>query len=121
MPFDSLPVLDEVNLTLRNARGILESGWCKGQLSRNRHQEHCAIGAIRMALGWKRPNALFHRTVHRLAESLPEDFRKRFQDDDHDTVTSWNDFHTRTHKQVLAQFDRVIRKYESSYKKHQGL
>lgn len=110
MPFDSLPVLDEVALTLLNARGIVESGWCKGQLSRNRHQEHCAVGAIRMALGWKRPNALFHQTVQRLAESLPEDYRKRFQADAQAVVISWNDFHSRTHKQVLAQFDRAIRK-----------
>jgi|SRR5580765_7822559 len=106
MPFDSLPILDEVALTLLNARGILESGWCKGQLSRNHHQEHCAVGAIRMALGWKRKNALFDQTIKRLAESLPSHY-KSFREGDVYVVMGWNDFHSRTQKQVLAQFTRA--------------
>lgn len=111
MPFDSLPevplVIDEVELTLRNARFYIERGWCKGQLHRNKHAEHCAVGAIRMATGWK-TNSLFYRTVRRLADSLPGQYRRGPDRPDTRIVMGWNDRATRTKAEVLKQFDKVI-------------
>jgi len=108
MPFDSLPVLDDVDLTLRKAREIIQQGWCQGGLHRNKHQQHCAVGAIRMAIGWKRPNALYLKSLARLADSLPTQY-SRFHSNTC-SVMSWNDTKSRTVGQVLAQFDKVIQK-----------
>ena len=107
MPFDSLPVLDDVDLTLRKAREIIQQGWCQGGIHRNKHQQHCAVGAIRMAVGWK-TNALYRKTLERLADSLPKQY---FQfKSDICGVMSWNDAKCRTVDQVLAQFDKCYPK-----------
>jgi len=109
MPFDSMPVLDEVDLTLRNARGYIEAGWCQGELHRCNHTQHCTIGAIRMALGWHRPSAnpLYYKSIRRLVATLPE---QHHGSSPVFSVMKWNDAPLRTKEEVLALLDKAIQK-----------
>src|SRR3954467_12080132 len=94
MPFDALPVLDEVDLTLRVARGYVERGWCKATIHR-RNEEYCAVGAIRMAVaGDMRVKSslepLYQKTARRLLETLPTMYRSRHRESDA-SIMVWND------------------------------
>lgn len=109
MPFDSMPVLDEVDLTLRNARGYIEQGWCQGELYHGNHEQHCTIGAIRMALGWHYPskNPLYNKSIRRLVAALPEQHRRSSLVY---SVMKWNDAPLRTKEEVLELLDKAIQK-----------
>jgi hypothetical protein len=116
MPFDSLPEIttpvivdDEVTIILRTARDIVQRGWCRGELHHNNHQEHCTLGAIRQANGWK-VNALYRKAVKRFSDDINLTKEQRILHTPHKIVMSWNDVPFRTKGQILAKFTRVISK-----------
>jgi hypothetical protein len=116
MPFDNLPELDKINLALRAARECIERGWVQGILYDAMHENHCVVGALRVACGTPaRVNPLqaedpfLIQSLERFSASLPSYYRRKYGKlGCLGVVARWNDSHTRTKEQVLAQFDKLI-------------
>jgi hypothetical protein len=127
MPFDSLPEpnlpFDPVAALLAEARGLIANhGWC--QRAMINETGVCTVGAIRIAVDrlaepLDQRRRLYARAIARFAAALPARCQRRFtmvfvggkglrRYSALGSIIMWNDRKSRTRRQVLAQFDKVV-------------
>ena len=86
---------------IREARGYIEQGWCRGAIARNRDGEEvpwrdedacewCILGAFRKAQWWNHTELI--EALFAAMDEAPDD---------------WNDNPTRTKQDVLDLMDRL--------------
>lgn len=90
---------------LRNARELVAHGWCQVEMhnAAGGNHQYCAFGAIKRASG--RDEVLMLDAVVVMKSCLTGGSA---------SVMLWNDAISRTQKQVVAAFDRAIRRLEKS-------
>lgn len=106
--------LDEKIAHLRQARQIIEKGWCKGMLD-DYNGNHCAMGAINKAVfGHAVAGGGAQVIFDDLVEGLPKqvgvlgpEYSCRF------TIARWNNDEATKKEDVLAHFDETIRRLEA--------
>lgn len=115
MPFDGVvlsPLEQTLQQNLIKARGLVEAGWCKNDLTVSKYgKEHfCITGAIRQVLygspyGHAEEDSIkWTLEVHmRTALFAPYQYRTRAV-----SLEEWNDMKSRRKKEVVAAFDRAI-------------